>query len=80
MPNTGANSAQLAADRVHAQLADLRVPSDNGPFGLQVSIGITSINSGNLTLEDLLKLGDRALYVAKANSRQAVSATTQLVC
>jgi diguanylate cyclase (GGDEF)-like protein len=80
MPNTGGPSAQLAADRVHAQLAELRVPCDTGEFGLEASIGITSINSSNLTLEDLLKLGDRALYVAKARSRQAVSASPQLVC
>jgi diguanylate cyclase (GGDEF)-like protein len=80
MPNTDATSAELAADRVHAQLAELHIPCDSGVFGLQASIGITSINSGNLTLEDLLKLGDRALYVAKASSRQAVSASPQLVC
>jgi diguanylate cyclase (GGDEF)-like protein len=77
MPNTGAAAAELAADRVRAQLAELHVPCDSGAFGLQVSIGITSISSGNLTLEDLLKLGDRALYVAKASSRQA---SPQLVC
>jgi len=69
MPNTNAAPAELAAGRIRAHLAELRVPCDTGEFGLRASIGITSIDSGKLTLEDLLKLGDRALYVAKANSR-----------
>jgi diguanylate cyclase (GGDEF)-like protein len=79
MPNTDANAAQLAADRVQDQLAGLRVACDTGEFGLRASIGITSVDSSNLTLEDLLKLGDRALYVAKANSRREVSTFAQLV-
>jgi diguanylate cyclase (GGDEF)-like protein len=81
MPNTDAAHAQLAADRIHAQLAGLRVASDSGEFGLRASIGITSINDANLTLEDLLRLGDRALYVAKASRRREVpAALPQLVC
>lgn len=80
MPNTGAAAAELAADRVHAHLAALRVACDNGEFGVQASIGVTSIDSSKLTLEDLLKLGDRALYVAKASRRQAVSDSPQFVC
>jgi diguanylate cyclase (GGDEF)-like protein len=80
MPNTDAAHAQVAADRIQAQLAGLRVSCDAGEFGLRASIGITSISDGNLTLEELLKLGDRALYIAKATSRHEVSAFPQLVC
>ena len=69
MPNTDIALAELVADRIQADLADLRVIGDTGEFGVQASIGITSIDGGNLTLEDLVKLGDRALYVAKAASR-----------
>lgn len=79
MPNTDAAAAQLAADRIQAQLAGLRVACDTGEFSLRASIGITSIDGGNLTLEDLLKLGDRALYVAKATSRRQVTVIPQLV-
>jgi diguanylate cyclase (GGDEF)-like protein len=78
MPSTGSAPAQLAADRIHAQLAKLRIPSDTGDFGLQVSIGVTSIDGGNLKLQDLVKLGDRALYAAKAISRRDVTAIPQL--
>lgn len=73
MPDTDADAAQLAAGRIQTQLARLRVSSDMGEFGLCASIGITSIDSGDLTLQDLLKLGDRALYAAKAISHREVS-------
>jgi len=79
MPNTDTDAAQLAADRIQTQLAGLRVTCDTGEFSLRASIGITSIDGGNLTLEDLLRLGDRALYVAKATSRREGSGLPQLV-
>jgi GGDEF domain-containing protein len=54
--------------------------SDTVEFGLRASIGITSINGYNLTLEGLLKLGDRALDAAKATRRREVSGVPQLAC
>jgi diguanylate cyclase (GGDEF)-like protein len=79
LPNAGTGAAQLAASRVHAHLARLRVPYDTGEFGLKASIGVTSIDGSDLRLEDLLKLGDRALYVAKGNGRQEVCAVPEFV-
>jgi diguanylate cyclase (GGDEF)-like protein len=76
MPNTDAGPAHLAAQRIHSQLAELRVRSDTGEFGLQVSIGVTAIDSLNLTLEGLLKLGDRALYAAKTAAPPRSSAAS----
>jgi two-component system cell cycle response regulator len=77
MPNTDATLAELAANRIHNQLAKLRVICDTGEFGLTVSIGITSIDDASLSLEDLVKLGDRALYSAKASGRLQASAAPQ---
>jgi diguanylate cyclase (GGDEF)-like protein len=79
MPNTDGDAARLAANRIHTHLDGLRVTCDTGEFGLRTSIGITSIDGGNLTLEDLLKLGDRALYKAKAISHGKVAEFAQLV-
>jgi len=79
MPNTTTALAELAASRIHAHLARLSIPCDTGDFHIQVSIGITSINDRSLSLDDLVKLGDRALYVAKATSHQS-SAIPQHVC
>jgi diguanylate cyclase (GGDEF)-like protein len=74
MPNTNSALAEVAANRIHAHLAGLRVTCDTGEFGVQASIGIASIGDGILSLEDLVKLGDRALYAAKAASRRETSA------
>jgi len=67
MPNTDIAMAELAASRIHARLADLSVACDTGDFRVRASIGITSIDGDDLSLEDLVRRGDRALYVAKAN-------------
>jgi diguanylate cyclase (GGDEF)-like protein len=77
MPNTNSALAELAANRIHAHLAGLRVTCDTGEFGVQASIGIASIDNGRLSLEDLVKLGDRALYAAKATNRREISAIRQ---
>jgi len=70
MPDTDTAAAYLAADRIKTQLAGLLIACDTGEFALRASIGIASIDGSNLALEDLLRLGDRALYVAKATSRR----------
>jgi diguanylate cyclase (GGDEF)-like protein len=74
MPNATGELARIAAERIHSELATLRIPSDTGPFGVQVSIGITTLDSEGLTLEDIMKLGDRALYAVKAQNRQVAGA------
>jgi diguanylate cyclase (GGDEF)-like protein len=73
MPNTDTTMAELAANRIQARLADLSVTCDTGSFRVRASIGITSIDGDNLSLEDLVKLGDRALYVAKANKPHSLA-------
>ena len=79
MPNTDTGAAYLAADRIKTQLAGLRVACDIGEFGLRASIGIASIDGGDLALEDLLRLGDRALYAAKATSRRDLTGQSSLI-
>nr|WP_255551021.1 GGDEF domain-containing protein [Granulicella sp. dw_53] len=79
MPNSTAEIAQIAANRIQVQLATLRVASDNAEFGIQASIGVTTLDSQNLQLEDLMQLGDRALYEVKARNRRPPSASQPLV-
>jgi diguanylate cyclase (GGDEF)-like protein len=70
MPNATKALAQIAADRIQTQLATLSIPSEMGAFGVHASIGITTLDSYGLGLEDIMKLGDRALYAAKAQNRR----------
>jgi diguanylate cyclase (GGDEF)-like protein len=78
MPNTDAALARIVADRIHEHLAEILVTCETGKFSVQASIGITAIATGNLTLEDLMKLGDRALYAAKAASHREIPAIQQI--
>lgn len=79
MPGTNAEMATLAADRLHDNLADLRIATETGEFSIRASIGVTSIQGSTLHLEDLMKLGDRALYAAKATTRREVRQATEFV-
>jgi diguanylate cyclase (GGDEF)-like protein len=72
MPNTDTAMARLVAGRIQTQLAEILVTCETGKFGVQVSIGITSIDSVNLSLDDLMKLGDRALYASKEASHRSI--------
>ena len=78
MPNTDAALARIVADRIHDHLAEILVTCETGKFNVQASIGITSIANENLVLEDLMKLGDRALYAAKATSHREIPAVQQI--
>ncbi len=75
MPNATEALAQIAADRIQTQLARLSIPCETGAFGVHASIGITTLDSHGLSLEDIMKLGDRALYAAKAENRRPATGT-----
>ena len=77
MPHTSAADAELAATRLQEHMTRLRISCDAGEFGVEASIGIASAPMSSVQLEDLLKLGDRALYAAKDSSRRAALATAQ---
>ena len=61
-----AEQANEAAERLRQQLATLLIPSEKGAFRIQASVGVTSLDSSSIELDDLLKLGDRSLYAAKS--------------
>jgi diguanylate cyclase (GGDEF)-like protein len=61
-----AEQAAETAERLRRHLETLRISTDKGEFAIQVSIGVTSLQSQSIQLDDLMKLGDRSLYAAKA--------------
>ncbi len=58
--------AASIARRIHALLAASPVSVDDATFHVQASIGIVAYGATDLKLDDLIKLGDRTLYAAKA--------------
>jgi diguanylate cyclase (GGDEF)-like protein len=69
MAGTNSEEAEIAATRLHRRIDAIRVPSELGPFAIHASIGVTSFDHQEFRLEDLIRMGDRALYAAKVDKR-----------
>jgi diguanylate cyclase (GGDEF)-like protein len=66
LAGASAQQAAEAADRLRAHLATLRIPSGDGDFHIQTSIGVSTLDRKGLTLQELIKRGDQNLYAAKS--------------
>lgn len=68
------DTALATAERLRRALAENLVSVRDATIGCTVSIGITSLGPGehDLTLDDLIKRADMALYQAKADGRNCV--------
>ncbi|MGH3265789.1 MAG: diguanylate cyclase [Trebonia sp.] len=64
--------AVAAAERVCGQVAALRVPCAGGEVSVTVSIGVAALNAHGLSLSQLLRAADQAMYAAKARGRNRV--------
>jgi diguanylate cyclase len=71
IPDSTLQNAKKRADRVREAMEELELPSPSGPFGITISIGISSLAEGD-TGKTWLARADAALYEAKASGRNAV--------
>ncbi|MGA8259891.1 MAG: diguanylate cyclase [Arenicellales bacterium] len=72
LPQTDAEGARKAGDRILETVRDLRLPGTDSPIaaGITVSIGVTTlIPTGDHSAEDFVGTADRALYEAKRRGR-----------
>lgn len=69
LPETGADEAQIVAQRVLARVAE---PQDEGLPGVTVSIGLTILHEDDETIDPLLTRADGALYQAKEHGRNRI--------
>lgn len=73
LPNTSAEQSAIVAEKIRRNINEHTFIASNGaPIHLSVSIGVTSFNHENNTLEELLEEADEALYVAKLQGRNRV--------
>lgn len=73
LPNAGANQAMRAARRVSESIEAADIPVDDGPgVRLTASIGVATYPTYGAELDELIKAADAALYVAKAEGRNAI--------
>jgi len=68
LPETTLDVAQVVAERIRRKVADLPVPES-----FTVSIGVTTNQGGDDTVEALLARADRAMYQAKQDGRNRVA-------
>ena len=72
LPSADLASAQRVAERLRAALEAQPAPTDAGPVGCTVSIGIATMDDATGSVEELLKRADEALYAAKHSGRNRV--------
>ncbi|EBA00612.1 response regulator receiver modulated diguanylate cyclase/phosphodiesterase with PAS/PAC sensor(s) [Marinobacter sp. ELB17] len=69
--NEAAVQVEAAAGKINVQLTQ-KFDLDGSPYNGSASIGVTTFNSNDSSLEDLLKQADMALYKAKAADHSSV--------
>ncbi|WP_057831135.1 diguanylate cyclase [Colwellia sp. TT2012] len=87
LPNTSRRDAYIACERLRQQVEQLNIKitnenSKNTEIKITVSVGLVLADDDYLTIDELLKQADSALYFAKENGRNQVvdvSSLTNLV-
>ena len=72
LPKMNVESARTRAERWRQMFAEMEVPVESGKLRCTLSIGIAVFPEHGSSAEDLLRNGDRALYLAKALGRNRV--------
>lgn len=73
LPNTEARGAVLVAERVRTAIPGISIPSDNGTVQFTVSVGVSEVQAGDTSIDDLLKRAATALHNAKAGGYDRVA-------
>ncbi len=72
LPAVDQANAMRIAERLRAALEAQPAPTDAGPVGCTVSIGIATMDEAIASVDALLERGDEALYAAKHSGRNRV--------
>ena len=72
LPKMNLESARMRAERWRRMFAEMDVPVESGKLRCTLSVGIAVFPDHGNSAEDLLRNGDRALYLAKALGRNRV--------
>ncbi|MCB1589136.1 MAG: GGDEF domain-containing protein [Xanthomonadales bacterium] len=75
LPGASLDDALIIGERVRRHVADSQCRCSGGPVQTTVSVGCAVRQSGDQSLECLLRRADQAMYSAKHNGRNQVSHT-----
>ncbi len=73
LPKSNTREALIVAERIREKVADCKLDTGNGVVGITISIGVAEYFPDQLTLDDLIRNADKALYKAKEMGRNQVS-------
>jgi len=71
LPETAMPGAVLVANRLRESIADLKVPSKNGPLNVTMTFGVCTLHL-NEPIEQAIARADKALYQGKHSGRNRV--------
>ncbi|MBN2195324.1 MAG: diguanylate cyclase [Polyangiaceae bacterium] len=72
LPETGADSAQLAGERLRSRIAERSLVTSAGELSVTVSVGAATLSPSDRDFDALLRRADQALYLAKSAGRDRV--------
>lgn len=72
LPQTGVKDAFVVAERIRKAIADAHYTYKNTEMSVTTSFGLTSLNSRDKSVEEMIDEADKALYVAKRKGRNQV--------
>ena len=76
LPKSNAHEAFFVAERIREKVADCKLDTGNGVVGITISVGVAEYLPDKLTLDELVRNADKALYASKAGGRNQVSVFT----
>lgn len=77
LPHTDAGAAAAWAERVRQRIATTAVDAGGEPLSITASFGVADARGSHATTAGLLAEADRALYAAKAEGRNRVTAARE---
>jgi diguanylate cyclase (GGDEF)-like protein/PAS domain S-box-containing protein len=72
LPKMNLDAARVRAERWRQMFADMEVPVESGTLKCTLSVGIAVFPEHGTSADELLRNGDRALYLAKTRGRNRV--------
>jgi diguanylate cyclase (GGDEF)-like protein len=73
LPETNHQEATLLAERLRAEIADIRVCHASGESAVTASIGVAAKENRHITLDALIASADACLYQSKQLGRNRVT-------
>lgn len=73
LPESDLSTAHQVAERLRKSLVEIPISTPAGDVSITVSLGVAAVTKNTKNLEELIKVTDQALYLAKSSGRDRVA-------